>query len=200
MEILCSFDYSNGYRCFVRNHQIPEGVELKFVGTHQAGKTDDDVKCIFFHECKITKVPKGLTKIFRNLEILQINFSDLKNVSRSDLIEYKNFKEFNFYGNNIEYLPGDLFEDFDNLERIFLQNNNFKIVEPNILDGLENLKIFIKNGEQTVQLSVLCLDENARFIKSSLLNNYMQNDQQMLKDFIANLQTKVQIVKNTNKI
>jgi len=201
MEVLCSFDtVTNSYRCYVYSCQFPEEFELNFVGNHEEGKTDDDVINIFFCECNFTKIPQGLTKQFPNLETLGIYDSNLKNISRSDLIEYKNLKEIYLASNKIEFLPGDLFEGFENLERIFLQNNNLKIVEPNILDGLENLKIINLNGavkyeEVSVKSSDFHFDHNAKLIRSALLNKYMENDAQLLKDFVEKLQFKIQVIK-----
>jgi len=206
MEVPCVYDTdNNNYRCYVYRHQIPADVELKFVENHKEGKTDNDVKCICFHYCKMTKIPQGLTRKFPNLEILQIYASSgLKNISKSDLIEYNNLKEINICGTNIKFLPGDLFEGFENLERIFLHNNNLKVVEPNILDGLENLKNidlsgFLQYGEENVQSTVLYSDPYLKNIKSALLNKFMQNDVQMLTDFVEKLQIKVQVAKKFNK-
>jgi len=207
MEVRCAYEtVINNYCCYVGGYQIPANVELKFVGNHKEGKTDNDVKCIHFSICNITNVPQGLTKQFPNLEILKIYGSggNLKNVSRSDLIEYNNLKEIKLSSNNIEFLPGDLFEGFENLERIFLHNNNLQIVEPNILDGLENLKNidlsgFLEYGEENVQSTVLYSNPNLKKIKSALLNKFMQNDVKMLTDFVEKLQIKVQIAKKFNK-
>jgi len=47
--------------------------------------------------------------------------------------------------NEIEYIPGDLFQNFRNLERIDFSKNKLKVIEPNIFDELEKLKIRLLN-------------------------------------------------------
>jgi len=101
--------------------QIPEDVELKFIGIHEDGKTDNDVTVIYFDSSKFTRVPQRLLKKFANLEILQILSSHLKNISNSDLIEYKKFKEIDFSYNKIKYLPGDMANRSESTAQIFLE-------------------------------------------------------------------------------
>jgi len=89
MEVCCEFSTGEGiYHFIVRYKQIPENVETKFIGNHKEGITDDDVKCINFFCCKMTKIPQGLTKQFPNLEILYMSGTrGLQNISKNDLIE-----------------------------------------------------------------------------------------------------------------
>ena len=76
-----------------------------------------------------------------------MNSSKLKKISKSDLAEYQNLQNFICGGNELEYLPGDLFEGFKDLEHISFWGNNLKVIEPNILDGLNKIKhvSFINN-------------------------------------------------------
>jgi len=145
MEIQCSFKTAKFfdkhiYNCLIKNQQIPKDQELKFIGQHERGKTNNDVLSVQFNNCTVTKIPQGITKIFPNLKILQIWSSKLINICKNDLVEYKNLETFSFENNEIEFLPGDLFEGFKNLKYICFYNNKLNFIEPNILDGLEKLK------------------------------------------------------------
>ncbi|KAL7013149.1 hypothetical protein ACKWTF_015220 [Chironomus riparius] len=82
------------FTCIVVDQIIPEDQELKFIGQHKDGKSNDDVIFVKFNSCTVTKVPQGLTKIFPNMIVLMITNSKLKNISKDDLIEYKNLKAF----------------------------------------------------------------------------------------------------------
>lgn len=156
MELKCEFKYDpyeDGrifYTCFIKNQKIPEANEtnLKYIGNHLPGHSNNDVVDVIFKECSISKVTQGLTQVFPNMKDLSIWYSDLKNVTKFDLIEYKNLERFGFCYNKIEYLAGDLFEDFKNLNEVVFCGRDLKVVEPNILDGLDKLKMvnFTRNS------------------------------------------------------
>jgi len=195
MKFDCGYAMSGGsYVCRVINQHIFEDEELKLIGIHHKRKTDNDVRVIYFTSCKLTKIPQGLTKQFPNLEKYRIIGCDLENISKCDLIEYKNFKEINFSYNKIEYLPGDLFEGFDNLEIINLRENNLKIVEPNILNGLKSLKEvnFGKFLEQKQD------DDQLLITNSILFDKFMQHDVENVRNFITKLLIKSQETQKLN--
>ncbi|KAL7013172.1 hypothetical protein ACKWTF_015232 [Chironomus riparius] len=205
MEVNCQYYVNVGYACVVDSQQIPENVELRFIGVHEDGKTDDDIIEIWFKDCKIPKIPQGLTKIFPNLEILKIRSSNLKSISKAELVEYKNCKVIDFYYNKIDFLPGDLFEDFRNLESVIFEGNTLSSVEPNILDSLEKLKIANLNGD--VQYGTLNLGNDVsnwnyylNLVRNNILDKMIQNEnKQILKDFIFGLQFKIETMRKVNR-
>jgi hypothetical protein len=69
-----------------------------------------------------------------------IQNSNLQELSRDDLIEYKNLKSFACIENPISFLPGNLFNDLWQIKSVVFIKNQLKIIEPNILDGLDKLK------------------------------------------------------------
>jgi hypothetical protein len=151
MEIACTFGNKAVYTCDFKNQNIPENVQIKPKGSHKFNQsrvqlTNENVIAVIFDKCTVTKVPKGLTRIFPNMKIFSIYNSNLKVVTKSDLAEYKNIERIGFCDNQIEYLPGDLFEGFTNLEIIRFYENKLNLIEPNILDGLENLKAAMFTG------------------------------------------------------
>ncbi|KAL7013211.1 hypothetical protein ACKWTF_015266 [Chironomus riparius] len=149
MEVKCNFGTITSkslagkfYSCVIKHQIIPEDQDLiKFIGEHEHEKTNNDVQCLKFINCLITKVPQGLTKVFPNLTSLNVSESKLKKIVKNDLIEYKNLKRFICELNELEFLPGDLFEGFEDLEWIGFWKNKLKVIEPNILDGLKKLKL-----------------------------------------------------------
>ncbi|CAG9797648.1 unnamed protein product [Chironomus riparius] len=147
-QLICEFKYDpyiDGrilYACFIKNQQIPADEELEFTGRHVSGHSNNNVIDVIFENCDIKKVPQGLTKVFPKMQDLSVWSSNLKKVTKNDLKEYKNLLRFGFCNNEIEFLFGDLFEGFDNVQEvIFSGNEGLKFVEPNILDGLENLNM-----------------------------------------------------------
>lgn len=152
-KVICSYAESvwmihgKVYFCRIDSKFISEHSELEFIGTHLDGRKNENVDGVTFEDCKITKVPQGLTKIFPNLKFLSVFNSKLKTVEYEDLKEYSAVREFEFGSNEIEYLPGDLFTGMRNLELISFNDNKIQIIEPNLLDGLHKLKFvsFAKN-------------------------------------------------------
>ena len=54
---------------------------------------EKDVTTVWFNNCTITKIPKGLTKLYPMLESLVIHNSKITEIAKNDLIEYKNLKK-----------------------------------------------------------------------------------------------------------
>ncbi|KAL7013121.1 hypothetical protein ACKWTF_015203 [Chironomus riparius] len=147
MKIQCIFEDNiflcgkNFFTCVVSKQIILEKNEIRLTGCNGYQEIiNEEVRAVVFKDCQITKVPQGLTKIFPNLKILSIWRSNLKTVTKTDLIEYRNIERIGFCNNLIEYFPGDLFEGFRNLNEIGMFGNKLKIIEPNVLDGLDKLE------------------------------------------------------------
>ncbi|CAG9809060.1 unnamed protein product [Chironomus riparius] len=192
MNFFCEFaefTFKHGgkvYGCTVKNQHIPENIDLNFQGLHWFGKSFLDVQDVQFSDCTVTKVPQGLTRIFPNLRILCINNSKLKKISKNDLIEYRHFETFFFEQNELEFLPGDLFEDFQNIEWMSFFGNQLEVIEYNILDGLTKLKFvcFTLNQNYDKCYSVYPdYDSNASLedVKKDLLDKFFSRHK-MLTD------------------
>ncbi|CAH1727797.1 unnamed protein product [Chironomus riparius] len=145
MALTCEFSSNcfmgiNFYVCTVMNQTVSQYCELNIIGKHKDGLINRDVNEVIFGRCKMSKVPKGITKIFPNTKDLCIWGSTLTAVDKNDLIEYKLLERIDLGDNKLEFLSGDLFEGFKNIEEISFNGNFLKIIEPNILDGLKRLK------------------------------------------------------------
>jgi len=183
MNIPCEFaefTFKHGgrvYGCMIKNFPIPDNLELTFFGDHWFGKTNYDVHDVQFTDCILSKVPQGLTRTFPNIKVLCINNSKLKKINKNDLAEYRNLETFFFEQNELQFLPGDLFEDFPNIEWISFFGNQLEIIEYNILDGLTKLKFvcFTLNINYDKCYSVYPeYDSNASLeeVKSDLLEKF----------------------------
>lgn len=192
MNIPCEFaefTFRHGgkvYGCMVKNQFISENFDVNFNGQHWFDKSHFDVHDVQFSDCTVSKVPQGLTRIFPNLKVLCINNSKLKKLSRNDLFEYRNLETFFFEQNDLEFLPGDLFQGFPNIEWISFFGNQLEIIEYNILDGLTKLKFvcFTLNLNYDKCYSVYPeYESNASLeqIKTELLDKFFSRHK-MLKD------------------
>ncbi|CAG9811224.1 unnamed protein product [Chironomus riparius] len=211
MEVECTFNDSDWpftttkfYRCCIEKYQIPDDIELIIDGKHRLRKTNNDVTYLKFYDCTITKVPAGMTKIFPNLKILEINTAKLRKITKNDLIEYKNLEKFSCWGNEIEFLPGDLFEGFKNLEWISFYGNRLWIIEPNIFDNLESLKrIQLEhNPNYDILYSAYPKDKvSTTFgeVKNILIDKFFASDPQIIKNFILKLGNPIDELKSYTK-
>ena len=147
MVINCQFRsilFNHGetyYCCLINKIQPTVNKRLDIVGFHECEKTNNDVNHIKFEDCIVTKIPQELTLIFPNLKNLVIINSKLKKICRNDLIEYRNLEIISFADNELEFLPGDLFQHFQHLSIINFKRNKLTLVEPNLLNGLGALKM-----------------------------------------------------------
>ena len=206
MELHCifysqNFDASyNCYRCLITNREIPVNKKLKLIGQHENNKTNENVTHVEFNNCKVKKIPQDLMKTFSNLKVLNILNSELRTICKEDLIGYENVERLICDFNEIEYLPGNLFEDFQNLELISFRGNELKIIEPNILDSLQNLQhVNIRdNPNYSKCYSILsCKDSNAELddVKIQIVEKFFNLNSEIVEKFIKNLKNPIEKLK-----
>lgn len=100
-----------------------------------------DVNIVHIFHQTINYFPKGLDKLFPNLEAIQLLHSPLKSIEQSDLKPFgSKLKKFIVGGNQIESLNNDLFEYNSELRWIGFQENKLKSVGKNILKPLKKLQ------------------------------------------------------------
>jgi len=185
------------YRCLIMHQSILKDAKLNIIGDHIDGKTNDDVAHVIFRNCSLDVVPKGLTQIFPNLKILSINSSELNKLSKEDLSEYKKIEGFLCENNKLEFLPGDLFDGFENLEWISFFKNKLKAIEPNIIDGLSKLKsvLFFGNVNYNRNFSIYPehkAKNSLEEVKDELLTNFLTSDPHYIKNYLKKLQLPTQ--------
>jgi len=108
----CNLKFQTGeefYSCVFQNGYFAKSQPLNFCCKHPHGVTNDYVYNVQFEFSIMEKIPVGLAEKFPNLKILNIFKSRLKEISKNDLLEYKNLERFFCSGNELEILPGDLF-------------------------------------------------------------------------------------------
>lgn len=136
-----SFTSSNLYTCnsFFLNIQALSRV-ISVTGTHDEGKSNLDVKRLQITNKNVFYIPKGIEKFFPNLEMIFIYHAGLKEISSADLSPFPNLINVDFYFNEIENLPADLFSKNAKIEYIDFGQNKFSKVRKDLLKPLTNLK------------------------------------------------------------
>jgi Leucine-rich repeat (LRR) protein len=145
MEIKCKFGgliwsrtNVSYYGCEVKEASITEpGTEIKgFDGEHQQGKTNFDVENLWFNNTSVEHFPRGLSKIFPNLKVLDIKNCGLKKISRNNLKGLEDLEVICIRSNNLRSLPSDLFKGMTNLKDIFLCGNKLEFLSSKLLEPI----------------------------------------------------------------
>ena len=161
MEFECEYynkNLSSGmkYCCRVIKVTIiqPGARDATFKGTHEAGKTNINVKSLWITGKQVEYFPRGLSSIYPTLTNVQVSNCGLKNISRKDFEGLSNLKSLNLRNNELRSLPNDLFVETPNLCRICLQGNKIKRLRSKILDPLDktNLKEFCLKGNLSIDV------------------------------------------------
>jgi hypothetical protein len=90
-------------------------------------------------------MPKGLEKLFPQIERIAIYSSKLKEITKEDLAPFPMLKVLFLYSNDLETLPSNLFEANPEITHVEFLNNKLKFVGENILSPLKKL-IFASFG------------------------------------------------------
>ena len=151
MEFKCEFYSSqiwpNGvkYTCQVVSFSIiePNAKFSTFDGTHEEGKTNNDVEGFFIPIEQLKRFPKGLWITFPRLTSVQISCT-IEEISREDLRGLFYLEYLKLSHNKLKSLPNDLFVETPNLQWILLNGNEIKRLSSKIFEPLhkKNLKCF----------------------------------------------------------
>lgn len=135
----------DGYGCYVRSF-TPESSDDKeitsIIGQHQSGKTDDDVDYFYAPQriANLNVFPRNLKKFYKNMNLLWINHSSIKKITKSDMESAGDkLTRFYFYSNKLEVLEAGTFDFNVNLEKILLSSNRIKIIERGVFNNLPKL-------------------------------------------------------------
>lgn len=101
---------------------------------------NNDVTKLNIQSQRCVYLPKGLEKLFPNLEGLRIASSGLKVLRQSDISVFQNLRNCDVFNNRLTTLDADLFARNSNLEYLYFGSNSIEQVGKNILSPLKNLK------------------------------------------------------------
>lgn len=123
--------------------------------------TNSDITGLFFNTCRLLKVPsKFISSNFSHLKALSIKSSKLREISRNDLKPLVNLEVLSLNGNDLKYLPADLFIDFKHLKSLSFANNKIQLVGLEIFDHLNGLNFVDLRGNENFDVLMNVQDEN----------------------------------------
>jgi chromosome segregation ATPase len=141
-EVECHYfkDSASGLNfCDVSSKTVGKG-PIVFENSNNSVHTSD-VRILQMYNVDFDEFPRNIHECFPNLEGLFIYGSDLDDLQRADIGSLTNLKFIRVNMTSIKRLRGDLFRDLKNLEEINFECNEIVEIEPDILDGLEKLRI-----------------------------------------------------------
>lgn len=151
MEVRCEFYtrdekywFSKAYICEVT--KVPKEMSSfrveKFVGTHEFGKSDDDVKCLIISGHKLKIFPKNLHQKFPDLRFLKIKGCGIEKITQEELIGLDNLECLNLSGNRLTSVPDDLFVGMKNLRWISFYDNKIEQLSSRLFDPIKSTLVF----------------------------------------------------------
>jgi hypothetical protein len=140
MEIDCLFTTGfriDQYECIVNraSSRITQRCEVKsFNGHHEVGKSNKDVECLRLEQSTIHYLPSGIYKIFPNMKRLFINQCGLKELNSNDFFGLGSLEKLFVTNNNLKMLPDDLFIHTRQLQEINFNTNKLTHLSSRLLD------------------------------------------------------------------
>lgn len=157
----CEFGIISSYGCQVENQVIPANErELVFQGLHRVGNGNHDVKIMYFIQCEMPRVPQNINVTFKFIEELIVTHSKLQTITKLDLRQFENLKLLSLSGNDLEDIPGDLFEFTRHIENAHFNDNKIKFIGCKLLDGLQHLKFVDFKGNVNIDCFFDLYEEN----------------------------------------
>lgn len=108
---------------------------------------------VFENNQNISQIPRGLGKLFPNLEALSLSYNGLRILSSNDLKQFPKLRFLNVAHNNLSELNENLFDFVPKLEVIEMENNRIESVKKNVVNSLKKLRILNLSRNQ-------CIDKN----------------------------------------
>jgi len=184
---MTSYQSHTLYHCLISNYPNQEYKNVKLQGQHVAGKNRNDVVAVKFQNSQLQKIPQNLTKLFPNLKYLIVLNSELWDLKKQDLAEYKELEVIDIRQSLLTFLPGDIFDGFKNIKFIYFMGKELRMIEPNILDGLFSLErayFVFYNGEEMYQKGAQSYKE----FRKGLLTRFCLGGEGIIEDYIKKLE------------
>jgi len=105
-----------------------------------AAANTSDVKGLVILGRRVHYLPSGINKAFQNLEGLYIDYTNFKQITKTNLLPFPKLKELRIIDNDLEAIPSDSFTFNRDLEIIDFSRNNLKHIDVNILEPLIKLR------------------------------------------------------------
>lgn len=158
VEFKCEFGYrlDHGYPCQITKGLVENDNEAAtFVGTHQAGKDDNDLKLISFSGNRLLRLhylPRDAFMKFPQLNDFSLQNCQLRSLKIGDFQNAANLKNLNLDSNELAQLNASTFRGAGNLEWLSLSSNFIQNINKDAFVGLPKLQMLILSQNKLQQL------------------------------------------------
>lgn len=185
MIIQCKFDewpWIDAHRRYTANIKkkiISDNPNLSFDGKHLIPHQNFDVTAANFMSCRVIKIPGPiLIQHYPMLEAIALSNCGLRSILKEDFKGLIHLKVLWLNDNELEYLPGDLFEESRKLEYVSFEKNKIRYIDAELLDPLVDLKLINFFGNAAIDKvfnSAFLTQGNATLeeIKNEIIANCM---------------------------
>lgn len=111
---------------------------------------DKSVNAFLVFDQNFEFFPLGLDKLFKNLEGIAVQKSNLKVISKNDLKGFSNLRSISLYENRLKVIENELFRYNPKLELISLFNNQLQHIFPSAFEHLVHLKVLYLNSNPCI--------------------------------------------------
>lgn len=161
LEVKCEFNHitwenmDNAYTCSAVDFvvQSPDETVEKVTGTHEAGKTNNDVKKVNIAQQICLFIPFGFEKFFPNLEGLRIAQSRLIRLRQIDISVHPKLRNCDMFNNWLDVINSDIFAKNLDLEYLYFGDNQIRSIGIDILKPLKKLKKVVFQGNACIKVN-----------------------------------------------
>lgn len=137
---------------------------------HDMGRRDRDVKILIIKKQICYFLPRRIENFFPHLQEIEVDSSGLRQLLRENFASLTKLTMAIFPGNEIEFLPGDLFIYNPRLTHINFSQNRISNVGHNFFSGLRNLRYLLFDDNECYQGYGMVLEE-VEVVKNEILQN-----------------------------
>lgn len=158
--VTCEYGYpyewekiGSAYTCSTKNFNstLPNENVTSVVGTHDVGKTNDDVRKLNIYRQICEFLPRGFEKIFPNLEGVRVAQSGLVSLTQFDLRVYPKLRSCDMFNNRLRTLDADLFAESPLVEYLYFGDNSLYRIGYDIFVPLKSLSKAIFQGNNCIR-------------------------------------------------
>ncbi|KAG5667885.1 hypothetical protein PVAND_015851 [Polypedilum vanderplanki] len=142
----CDYDITSDlvYTCEVQDFQIFNNSNLNITGAdgpHLPEFSDNTVGGVsIFMAQNLKTFPSGIDNVFKNLYLIRIESCKLKEIHQNDLKVFPKLEILYLRDNQLEFLEANLFEFNLKLQKIWVDHNPLKEIDPMIFSNLPSLE------------------------------------------------------------
>lgn len=158
VEFQCEYGYrlDHGYPCQITKGKLDNDNEaVTFVGTHQSGKDDNDLKLISFsgnRHLRLQYFPSAAFTKFPQLNDFSLQNCELRNLREGDFKAAGNLLNLNLDSNDLAQLNASTFAGATRLEWLSLSSNFIHTINKDAFRGLSKLQMLILSQNKLQQL------------------------------------------------